>query len=68
MDNRSPIYTEKHECQDCYKCVRQCPVKAIRVQDAYATIVLEMCIYCGACVSICPNTAKHVRNDLPRAR
>ena len=28
----------------------------------------EMCIYCGACVSICPNTAKHVRNDLPRAR
>lgn len=68
MDNRSPIYTEKHECQDCYKCVRQCPVKAIRVQDAYATIVAEMCVYCGACVSVCPNTAKHVRNDLPRAR
>lgn len=68
MDRLSPIYTEKHECQDCYKCVRQCPVKAIRVQDAYATIVHEMCIYCGACVSICPNTAKHVRNDLARAR
>lgn len=68
MDRRSPIYTEKHECQDCYKCVRQCPVKAIRVQDAYATIVDEMCVYCGICVSICPNTAKHVRNDLPRAR
>jgi iron only hydrogenase large subunit-like protein len=68
MDSRSPIYTEKHECQDCYKCVRQCPVKAIRVQDAYATIVTEMCVFCGACVSICPNAAKHVRNDLPRAR
>ena len=68
MDRRRPIYTEKHECQDCYKCVRQCPVKAIQVRDAYATIVPEMCVYCGACVSICPNTAKHVRNDLPRAR
>nr|WP_321468091.1 [Fe-Fe] hydrogenase large subunit C-terminal domain-containing protein [uncultured Desulfobulbus sp.] len=68
MDRRRPIYTEKHECQDCYKCVRECPVKAIQVQDAYATIVSEMCIYCGACVSICPNAAKHVRNDLPRAR
>lgn len=68
MDRTRPIYTEKHECQDCYKCVRQCPVKAIQVRDAYATIVSEMCVYCGACVSICPNTAKHVRNDLPRAR
>ena len=68
MDRLTPIYTEKHECQDCYKCVRQCPVKAIRVQDAYATIVPEMCVYCGACVLVCPNAAKHVRNDLPRAR
>lgn len=68
MDRRWPIYTEKHECQDCYKCVRQCPVKAIQVRDAYATIVPEMCVYCGACVSICPNAAKHVRDDLPRAR
>ncbi|MDR2551314.1 MAG: 4Fe-4S binding protein [Desulfobulbus sp.] len=68
MDKRMPIYTEKHECQDCYKCVRHCPVKAIRVQDAYATIVPEMCVFCGGCVSICPNAAKHVRNDLARAR
>jgi iron only hydrogenase large subunit-like protein len=68
MDKRTPIYTEKHECQDCYKCVRHCPVKAIRVQDAYATIVTEMCVFCGICVSTCPNAAKHVRNDLARAR
>ena len=68
MVNQQPIYTEKHECQDCYKCVRQCPVKAIKVQDAYATIVHEMCVFCGHCVAACPNSAKHVRNDLPRAR
>ncbi len=68
MASLPPIYTEKHECQDCYKCVRQCPVKAIKVQDAYATIVPEMCVYCGHCVAVCPNAAKHVRNDLARAR
>ena len=31
MNFLNPIYTEKRECQDCYKCVRHCPVKAIKV-------------------------------------
>lgn len=68
MTGLNPIYTEKRECQDCYKCVRQCPVKAIKVQDACATVVAEMCVLCGSCVSSCPNSAKRVRDDLPRAR
>ena len=29
----SPVYTTENECQDCYKCVRHCPVKAIRIVD-----------------------------------
>ena len=36
MERLNPIYTEKRECQDCHKCIRECPVKAIRVQDGYA--------------------------------
>lgn len=63
-----PIYTEKTECQDCYKCVRHCPVKAIRVEEFHATIDHELCVFCGKCVEICPVQAKRVRNDIPRAK
>jgi iron only hydrogenase large subunit-like protein len=68
MNFLNPIYTEKRECQDCYKCVRHCPVKAIRVEGGYASVVSELCILCGHCVEVCPNGAKRVRDDLPQAR
>lgn len=64
----SPIFTERHECQDCYKCVRHCPVKAIKVEAGCASVIPEMCVYCGQCVEVCPNNAKRVRDDLSRAR
>lgn len=63
-----PIYTEQTECQDCYKCVRHCPNKAIRVENGHATVIPEMCILCGICVTNCPAKAKHVRNDLAKTR
>lgn len=68
MNYLNPVYTEKRECQDCYKCVRNCPVKAIKVEDGAATVMPELCIACGRCIEICPNDAKRVRDDLPRAR
>lgn len=64
----SPVYTEVTECQDCYKCLRNCPVKAIRVEEGRATVIPERCVACGACVSVCPNEAKRVRDDLVRAQ
>lgn len=60
-----PIYTEKTKCRDCYKCVRTCPVKAIKVENNSAEIIHELCIFCGRCVHICPAGAKKVRNDVP---
>jgi len=68
VNSQMPIFTEKTECQDCYKCVRQCPVKAIKVQGGNATVMPERCIYCGTCVNVCPVGAKKVRDDLFRAR
>jgi iron only hydrogenase large subunit-like protein len=68
MNSQMPIYTEKTQCQDCYKCVRQCPVKAIKVQDGSAAVMPERCVYCGTCVNVCPVGAKKVRDDLFRAR
>ena len=45
MSNQNAaVYTLFNECQDCYKCVRRCPVKSIRVQDGHACILSEKCI------------------------
>ena len=45
MSNRDfPLYTVKTDCQDCYKCVRRCPVKAIKIEDNSAMIVTDLCI------------------------
>jgi iron only hydrogenase large subunit-like protein len=68
MNSGNPIYTEKRECQDCYKCLRECPVKAIKVEGGYAFVVPELCVLCGHCVAVCPNGAKRVRDDQPQAR
>jgi iron only hydrogenase large subunit-like protein len=68
MNAQTPIYTERTECQDCFKCIRECPVKAIKVENACAAVIPDLCIMCGHCVEICPNGAKHVRDDLKRAR
>ena len=67
MDQSFPIHTAQVECQDCYKCVRECPAKAIKVNNGHASIVPELCTSCGHCVVICPVKAKKVRNDQTRA-
>ncbi len=64
MPTQYPIYTVETECQDCYRCLRYCPVKAIQVDNGRASVVPELCIACGRCVAVCPAHAKHVRNDL----
>jgi iron only hydrogenase large subunit-like protein len=68
MNLANPIYTEINNCQDCYKCIRHCPVKGINVGQGSASIVGERCIFCGNCVTICPANAKKIRNDLKAAR
>jgi iron only hydrogenase large subunit-like protein len=62
------IYTEKNNCQDCYKCVRRCPVKAIKIEDHSASIISDLCIHCGYCTFICPSGAKKIRNDVSKVQ
>lgn len=68
MNLRQSIYTETAECQDCYKCLRQCSVKAIKIEAGHAMIMPELCVSCGHCVNTCPVGAKRVRSDLERAQ
>ena len=68
MNNLSPVYTLKNECHDCYRCVRECRVKAIKIKDGHASVISENCIACGQCVKTCPSSAKRVRNDINKVK
>lgn len=50
-------------CKDCYKCLRECPVKAIKVVDHHAKIIESRCILCGRCTKVCPQNAKSVHTE-----
>jgi iron only hydrogenase large subunit-like protein/uncharacterized Fe-S cluster-containing protein len=62
------LQLKKSNCKNCYKCIRNCSVKAIRFSDAQANIMDDACILCGKCFVACPQNAKKVRNDLPAAK
>lgn len=54
------IETLKDRCHECYACVRNCPVKAIKVSGGQAEVVEERCIFCGKCVEVCSQGAKRI--------
>lgn len=68
MNHNFPVFTIDNECQDCYKCVRHCHCKAIRIVNARAAVIPELCVCCGTCVKVCPAHAKKIRSDLSRLR
>ncbi|MBU1107765.1 MAG: 4Fe-4S binding protein [Candidatus Riflebacteria bacterium] len=66
--SKSPVvFTNKAQCRDCYRCLRQCPVKAIRMDNGQASVDPDRCIACGTCIRECPQGAKQYRNDLEQA-
>lgn len=56
------------ECRDCYKCIRNCPVKAIRYSDGRAEIIQSECILCGECVVTCPQRGDFVLSSVDHIR
>ena len=56
------------KCKDCYKCLRECPVKAIEVKNHQARIIESRCILCGRCTLICPQNAKIVHSSLSEVK
>ena len=52
------VTTVKDKCRMCYTCVRECPVKAIRILNGQAEILDTRCIGCGNCVKVCNQHAK----------
>lgn len=58
LKRNSLVNTVKDKCRVCYTCVRECPVKAIRIINGQAEIINEKCIGCGNCVRVCSQGAK----------
>ncbi|MDI6705701.1 MAG: sigma 54-interacting transcriptional regulator [Firmicutes bacterium] len=58
------ITTDSDKCKACYACVRNCPVKAVRMVDGKASVIAERCISCGSCLKICNQGAKRVADSV----
>ena len=59
---------KKSNCKNCYKCIRNCPVKAIRFSGNQAHIIGNECILCGHCFVVCPQNAKEIVDGTEKAR
>lgn len=58
------LFSRKSDCRNCYKCIRNCPVKAIVFNNNSTRIIGNECVLCGNCYVICPQKAKVIRDDL----
>ena len=59
---------KKSNCKNCYKCIRHCPVKAIRFSGNQAHIIGNECILCGQCFVVCPQNAKEIVNEIEKVK
>ena len=64
----SALTLKKSNCRSCFRCVRKCPVKAIRFSGNQAHIIGNECILCGNRVAQCPQNAKEIADSTEKVR
>lgn len=59
------IEISEEECKACYACIRECPVKAIKIagDGQKPSVVSTRCIGCGTCIKACKPNAIKYRSD-----
>lgn len=62
------ISSIKENCTLNYACIRVCPSKAIKIEDAHAQVIHERCIGCGNCVTVCASKALVYANSIDQAK
>lgn len=68
MNMANCLTLKKSNCKSCFRCVRKCPVKAIRFSGNQAHIIENECILCGNCVVQCPQNAKEIADGIEKVR
>ncbi|WMJ22089.1 [Fe-Fe] hydrogenase large subunit C-terminal domain-containing protein [Paludicola sp. MB14-C6] len=64
----SIIRLNASNCQNCYKCIRECPLKAIEFKDSKTKIIDTECVLCGNCMETCPKGAKYFRRNTDKVK
>lgn len=62
------IQFDKSNCDECFKCLRVCPTKAIHFTAERREINNYMCIKCGLCLRTCHSGALSIRSDLYKVK
>ncbi len=52
-------------CIACRRCVKECPVSAITVEDNLARIDYDLCINCRKCAAVCPMNTIDIQDEKP---
>lgn len=60
------IRFHKDRCDNCYKCLRVCPTKAIAFSKNDRKIIDGLCIKCGLCQASCPQEALDIQSELSK--
>ncbi len=68
MNGHTPITISKNNCDNCFRCIRECDVKAINYNQSQAQVIAERCISCGNCVEHCPSKAITTSSDIEKVK
>ena len=64
----SVIKLNEGNCRNCYKCIRECQLKAITCENGHVEIIEDECVLCGRCIDCCPQNARQVKNHVQNVR
>lgn len=59
----NPLTISNANCRNCYKCFRNCLLKSIKIKNEQAEMGNDTCIYCGQCLTSCPQGAIKFESD-----
>lgn len=62
------LVLKKTNCKNCYKCIRNCPVKSIKFSGNQAKVISNECILCGRCYVSCPQNAREIVDDIEKVK